>query len=73
MMIRKWLTRLTSGTVLFWSSSVIATATEASRFVLAQGVTVQKAGTRNWVVEALVVVVLFGAALFVICKSSRRV
>lgn len=72
-MIRKWLTGPMAGTALSCASAAIATAGEASRYVLAQGVTVQKAGTRNWVVEALVVVALFGAALFVICKSSRRV
>jgi hypothetical protein len=72
-MIRKWLTGPMAGMALSCASSAIATAGEASRLILAQGVTVQKAGTRNWVVEALVVVVLFGAALFVICKSSRRV
>lgn len=40
--------------------------------VLAQ-VSVTKSGTKNYVVESLVTVALFGLALFVICKSSRRV
>jgi len=40
--------------------------------VLAQ-VTVTKSGAKNYIVESLVTVVLVGLALFVICKSSRRV
>jgi len=36
-------------------------------------VTLKQSGARNWVVESLVFVVLVGVALFVICKSSRRV
>jgi hypothetical protein len=58
-MIGKWL--VTSGAALPSLSTSLAQ------------VTIKQAGTRNWVVEVLVVVALFGLALFVICKSSRRV
>ena len=33
----------------------------------------QAVGDRNWVGESGLVVVLFGAALYAVCKSSRRV
>ncbi len=78
-MIRKYLLSLTAAGVMF--STTARAEPAAAPFplpaVLAQnevgGVTVQKAGTKNYVVESLVFVALAGAALFVICKSSRRV
>ena len=49
-----------------------ALAAPTSPALLAQ-VTIQKSGTKNYVVESLVFVALVGTAIFVICKSSRRV
>ena len=49
-----------------------AHAASTSLAMLAQ-VTIQKSGTKNYVVESLVFVALVGTAIFVICKSSRRV
>lgn len=73
-MIRKWLTGLTAGVALQSMTAGLVQAGATGLEVLAQGgVTIKQAGTRNWVVEVLVVVVLFGLAIFVICKSSRRV
>jgi hypothetical protein len=71
-MIRKWLTGLTAAVTLYWLASGWAEASGTSLGVLAQ-VTVKQSGGRNWVVEGLVIVALIGAALFAICKSSRRV
>ncbi len=71
-MIRKWLTGLTAAVTWHWFASQGAEASESSLGVLAQ-VTIKQSGSRNWVVEGLVVVALIGAALFAICKSSRRV
>jgi|HubBroStandDraft_2_1064218.scaffolds.fasta_scaffold5540650_1 hypothetical protein len=75
MMIRKWLSGLAAGVALQSLSAGLAQAGATSLEILAQGgaITVKQGGTRNWVVEVLIVVVLFGLALFVICKSSRRV
>jgi len=54
------------------SAPAICRANDVVVPVLAQ-VTITKSGTRNYVVESLVTVVLVGLALFIICKSSRRV
>jgi hypothetical protein len=55
-------------------TAALAQASVTGSSLLAQGgVTLKQSGTRNWVVEGLVFVVLVGVALFVICKSSRRV
>lgn len=73
-MIRKWLTGVTAAVALQSMTAGLAKAGATGLEVLAQGgVTLKQSGTRNWVVEILVVVVLFGLALFAICKSSRRV
>jgi hypothetical protein len=73
-MIRKWLTGVTAGVALPSMTAGLAQAGATGLEILAQGgVTIKQAGARNWVVEILVVVALFGLALFVICKSSRRV
>jgi hypothetical protein len=71
-MIRKCIAGLTAvGTILgVTATSVHAASTSLA--VLAQ-VTIQKSGTKNYVVESLVFVALVGTAIFVICKSSRRV
>ena len=71
-MIRKWLTGLTVALALQALTAGLPRAGAAQPPLLAQ-VTVKQAGTRNWVVEGLTVVVLTGVALFAICKSSRRV
>ena len=75
-MIRKWLTGLTIAATLQCAAAGLANASPSVPVVLAQdqgGVRIQQAGARNWVVEGLVVVALSGAALYAICKSSRRV
>lgn len=71
-MIGKWLTRLTAAGALVSLAAGFAQAAATSAAVLAQ-VTIQKSGTKNYIVESLVFVALIGTALFVICKSSRRV
>ena len=59
--------------------TVLATACcrggEALTLVLAQeaAMTVTKSSGKNYIVEILVTVALFGLALWVVCKSSRRV
>ncbi len=74
MMVRKWLTGLTVAALVHLLSAGMPAASAAEPAPLAQGgVTVTKSSGRNWVVEALVVVALSGAALYAICKSSRRV
>ena len=70
-MIRKWLTGLLAVAGLSQATVALAQAYETSLSVLAQVKVTQSSG-KNYVVESLVVVVLFGAALFVICKTSRR-
>ncbi len=70
-MIRKWLTGLTLALVLQALGAGMPLAGAAESGLFAQ-VTVKQSG-RNWVVEALVAVALSGAALYAICKSSRRV
>jgi len=71
-MIRSWLTGMTAAAVMQSLTAGLAQASATGSALLAQ-VTVKQAGTRNWVIEGIVVVVLIGIALFVICKSSRRV
>jgi hypothetical protein len=70
-MIRNWLTGLLAAAGLFQATATLAQAYEQSLPVLAQ-IKVSNPGGKTYVVEGLVVVVLFGAALFVICKTSRR-
>jgi len=71
-MIRRGLTGITAAAAMQSLATGMAQAGATGSALLAQ-VTVKQAGTRNWVVESIVVVVLIGIALFVICKSSRRV
>ena len=71
-MIRKWLTMLIVAVMLQALAATRIEAGETRPGLLAQ-VTVKQTGGRNWVLEGLVVVALSGAALFAICKSSRRV
>jgi len=73
-MIRKLLMGVTVAGALLATEAGLPHAGAAQPPLLAQGgVTIKQAGSRNWVVEGLVVAVLMGAALFAICKSSRRV
>jgi hypothetical protein len=76
-MIRKWLALLTTSAALQTLSEGVARAAGTGLEIFAQaqggGITVKQAGTRNWGVEVLVVVVVFGLAIFVVCRSSRRV
>jgi hypothetical protein len=71
-MIRKGMTGLSAAVTLSWLAPAWAEASGTRLGTLAQ-VTVKQSGGRNWVVEGLVIVALIGAALFAICKSSRRV
>ncbi len=71
-MIRKCILGLAAAGAVLGASATSALAASAPLATLAQ-VTIQKSGTRNYVVESLVFVALVGAAIFVICKSSRRV
>lgn len=58
--------------------TVLATAccrgSEVLTLVLAQdaGMTVTKSG-KNYIVESLITAALFGLAMWVVCRSSRRV
>jgi hypothetical protein len=72
-----WLTGLLAAVGLSGITATVAQAYEVSLPVLAQvpllaQVKVTQTGGKNFVVESLVVVVLFGVALFVVCKTSRR-
>ena len=70
-MIRRGLTGVAAAALQSIGAG-LAQAGTAGSALLAQ-VTVKQSGARNWVVEGIVVAVLIGIALFVICKSSRRV
>lgn len=65
--------RLCGAVAGFWSGAVVAIgrADEALTPVLAQ-VTTTKSG-KNYVVEAIITVVLIGLAVWAICKTSHRV
>jgi len=73
--MRKWISGMVAGLGLFGFSAGLARAGEISLEVLAQSaVTVSKTGqTTKYIVPGLVTVALFAAAIYVICKSSRRV
>lgn len=68
--------RTAGGLALLLSTLTTASchANEALALVLAQegGITVTK-NTKNYIVEILITVVLFGLALWVVCRSSNRV
>jgi hypothetical protein len=73
-MNRRLLTGLTVAGAVQSITAGLAQASVTGFSLLAQGaVTFKQSGARNWVVESLVFVVLVGVALFVVCKSSRRV
>jgi hypothetical protein len=71
-MIRKCILGLAAAGAIQGVTATSALAASTSLATLAQ-VTIQKSGTKNYVVESLVFVALVGTAIFVICKSSRRV
>ena len=76
-MFRNWLTGLLAAVGLSQAMATVANAYEATWPVLARSpllaqVKVTQSGGKNYVVESLVVVALFGLALFVVCKTSRR-
>lgn len=58
-----------------WLAPAALRAGESWALVLAQGggVSLSKSGGKSFIVESVVTVALFGIALWVICKSSRRV
>ena len=70
-MIRNWLTGLLAAMGFSQATATVAQAYEVSLPVLAQ-IKTTDANAKNYVVQSLVVVVLFGVALFVVCKTSRR-
>ena len=73
--MRKWISGMAAGLGLLGFSAGLARAGQASLEILAQSaVTVSKSGTATkYIVPGLVTVGLFAAAIYVICKSSRRV
>ena len=71
-MIRICIRGLAAAGAILGLTATSAHAATMSLATLAQ-VTIQKSGTKNYVVESLVFVALVGTAVFVICKSSRRV
>jgi hypothetical protein len=71
-MIRKCILGLAAAGAILGVTATSTLAASTSPATLAQ-VTIQKSGTKNYVVESLVFVALVGTAIFVICKSSRRV
>jgi len=66
-----WLTGLLAAVGLSQATAAMAHAYEVSLPVLAQ-IKTTNPNAKHYVVESLVVVGLFGLALFVICKTSRR-
>ena len=70
-MIRDRLTALWAALGIFQATAALAQAYEVSLPVLAQ-IKTTDANAKNYVVQSLVVVALFGLALFVVCKTSRR-
>ena len=76
-MIRNALTGLLAAVGLCHLTAALARAHELSCTLLAEvpvlaQIKTTQSGGKNYVVESLVVVALFGAALFVVCKTSRR-
>ena len=72
----KWLRGLAAAVGLHSASSELTQASSTCFWALAQaqgGVTVQQGGGRTYILEILVFTVLAGLALFVVCKTSRRV
>jgi hypothetical protein len=70
-MIRNWLMGTTAGLAI---STIFSSGVQAADRVLpllAQ-IKVSETGGRTYAVEIAVVVILFGAALYVVCKTSRR-
>lgn len=68
---------ITGGTAALLAafSTARCRGSEALALLLAQqgNMTVTKDSGKNYIVEILVTVALFGAALWVVCRSSRRV
>jgi hypothetical protein len=71
-MIRKCIPGLAAAATILGVTATSVLAASTPLATLAQ-VTIQKSGTKNYIVESLVFVALVGTAIFVICKSSRRV
>ena len=73
--MRKWISGMAAGLGLFGLPAGLARAGQASLELLAQSaVKVSKSGeVTKYVVPGLVTVALFAAAIYAICKSSRRV
>jgi len=69
--MRKWFTGIAAG--LGALSPAFARAAEASFEVLAQVTKSSSGGATRYVVPGIVTALLFAAALYVVCKTSRRV
>lgn len=70
-MIRNWLTGSIAAIAISTVFTNLARASDSLVPLLAQ-IKVSETGGKTYAVEIAVVVVLFGAALFVVCKTSRR-
>jgi hypothetical protein len=51
----------------------VASTCQAAGLLAQGGVTVNKTGGKSYIVESLITVAFFGLALWMVCKSSRRV
>jgi hypothetical protein len=70
-MIRNGFIGTTVALVFSTVSGSLARAADQALPVLAQ-IKVSETGGKTFAVEIAVVILLFGAALFVVCKTSRR-
>jgi len=70
-MIRNWLTGSALAIAISTVFVNLARASDPVLPLLAQ-IKVSETGGKTYAVEIAVVVILFGAALFVVCKTSRR-
>ncbi len=72
-MIRKWIAGSVAGLGLASFSAGVARAAQPAFEVLAQVKVSAPGGTTKYIAPGIVTVALFALALFVICKTSRRV
>ena len=72
-MIRNWFAAAAAGTIAQSVAGGAAHARDALVLAQAGGVKVSQTGGKTYAVEILVVLVMLGLALFVVCKTSRRV
>jgi len=70
-MIRNGLIGTTAALLVSTLSGSLVRAADRALPLLAQ-IKVSETGGKTYAVEVAVVILLFGAALFVVCKTSRR-